>query len=97
MLQEAWRLKLKINRNLIDLSDLLLMKILSWRMKVCRRIGEIKKKKNMPICVPEREAELIKNKQDLAVNYGLAGDSVVELFRIIIRESKRIQSEIRRK
>jgi len=68
------------------------MKLLSWRMQVCNQIGKIKMQQNLPVYVPEREAQIIKSKQVLAKRYGLSGDYVDELFQVIMQESKRIQN-----
>ena len=95
MSEDNWKLRLRIFRRLIDFLDSLIMKLLSWRTQVCKRIGKIKLQRNLPIHVPEREAQIIKSKQELAKRYGLAADWVVHLFQVIMHESKRIQNERR--
>ena len=94
MLRESWRIALWLNRKSIDVLDFLMMKILGWRMWICKWIGRIKTKHNLPIYVPEREKEILKKKQAQAKRLGISEKFVRIAAKAVMSESKRIQSEL---
>lgn len=91
MWKENWRLTLKVSRFLIDALDFLMMKMLGWRMWVCKGIGKIKIRHNLPIYSPEREKEVLKKRQIQARKFNLSDKVVRILAKAVMWESKRIQ------
>lgn len=94
MWQENWRLALKVSRFLIDALDFLMIKLLGWRMWLCKRIGRIKTRHSLPIYMPEREKEILKKRQMQAKKFNISDKAVRILVKAVMWESKRIQSEL---
>ena len=77
-------------RNRIDALDLDLVRILNERARCAIEIGQIKRKRNMPIYDPKREEQIIETVT--ARNSGpLDGEGMRRLFERIIDESRRIE------
>jgi len=91
MWQKSWREKLKKLRNKINQIDFKIINLLGARMEVCRNIGIIKTQNNLPIYVPKRELEVIKNRQQNAGKKDLSDRFIKIIFRLIMTESKKIQ------
>ena len=87
----GWKAMLWLERKLIDVLDPLMMRLLGWRMKVCKGIGRIKIKHNLPIHVPEREKEILKMRQQQARKFNLSEKAVRILAKAVMWESKRVQ------
>jgi len=94
MWQENWRETLNEYRHAIDEIDSGILELLGKRTELSERIGEIKHEHGLPICVPEREAEVIKNRQDLGRLKGLSERFVRVMFKFIMHESKQIQRKL---
>ena len=76
----------------IDEIDRKLIELLNSRTKHAINIGEIKRKLNLPIYMPEREKEVINNVQ--THNSGpLSNDAIRRLYERIIDESRRMERE----
>ncbi len=71
----------------IDVFDSLLMEILSDRMNVVRRIGELKKRYNMTIFQEKRWQQIILRAQQVAGEKGFSSSFVEKLFKLIHQES----------
>ena len=80
-------------RKEIDEIDAELLRLLNMRARLAIKVGELKKAKQLPFCDPDRERYVLTRLQDL--NTGPLDDRAVDkLFRRIIRESRRIQSNV---
>ncbi len=79
-------------RQKIDNVDLKLVKLLNERARCADEIGNIKRKLNLPVYVPEREEQVISNIQ--AENPGpLSASAVKRLYERIIDESRRLERD----
>ncbi len=77
-------------RNEIDKIDLDILRLINERATIARRIGEIKRELGLPIFVPSREKEILKN--IVGRNSGpLDSDSVEQIFQNIITICRNIQ------
>ena len=78
-------------RNEIDEVDAELLRLLNIRARLAMKVGTLKKAAQLPFCDPDRERYVLQRLQ--AINSGPLDDrAVYKLFRRIIRESRRIQS-----
>jgi chorismate mutase len=91
MWRDNWKNELWLQRKIIDGLDPLMMCLLAWRMRVCRNIGRIKIKHNLPVYVPEREKEILEKRQQQARKFNLSDKVVKVLAKAVMWESKRIQ------
>ena len=89
--------KLELVREKINALDQELIKVLAERIKLSDKVAESKIEGNLPQYQPEREEELIKNRQKIGREYGLDEEHVRAIFEEIIRESSRIQKQIMNK
>lgn len=94
MLKESWRIILWLNRKSIDALDSLMMKMLGWRMEICKGIGRIKNRHSLPIYMPEREKEILKKRQIQGIKLGLSEKCIRILAKAVMHESKRIQKQL---
>src|SRR3989338_8488425 len=90
----VWREKLSEYRHGIDTIDYEILKLLGKRMELSERIGEIKVEHDLPVCVPERDAEVKRKRQEWGDSYGFRPKFVWVLFKVIMNESKRRQREL---
>ena len=80
-------------RKEIDQVDAELLRLLSVRARLALKVGALKKAKQLPFCDPDRERYVLQRLQDL--NSGPLDDrAVYKFFRRIIRESRRIQTNV---
>ncbi len=79
------------SREKIDQIDAELLKLLAERMKISRKIAQIKQKAGLPKYIPEREVELIANLQNL--NDSKLRDSDIEKIWLTILEISRGEVE----
>jgi chorismate mutase len=83
---EDWRVE-------IDKIDAELLRLLNARAEISLRVGESKRVAGLSVLNREREREVIERAQ--RSNRGPLDDEAVErLFRAVIRESRRLQSEL---
>lgn len=79
-------------RKEIDTIDAQILSLLNRRAEVAARIGVLKAKAGLPIVDLDRESEVLWRVSQ--TNGGiLADDSVIKIFRRIIRESRQVQIE----
>ncbi len=79
-------------REEIDRLDVELVKLLNRRARLADEIGTIKRKLNLPVYVPGREAQVIANVQKH--NPGpLSAAAIARLYERIIDESRRLEQE----
>src|SRR5262245_59139900 len=80
-------------RKEIDEVDVELLRLLNVRARLALKVGALKKAQRMPFCDPDREQYVLTRLQDL--NTGPLDDrAIYKLFRRIIRESRRIQTNV---
>ena len=81
---EDWRVE-------IDKIDGELLRLLNVRASLAVRVGQSKKVASLPVCDRVREREVIERAQ--RANRGpLDEQAVARLFRLIIRESRRVEA-----
>lgn len=94
MWRDDWREKLSEYRQGIDEIDFKVLELVGKRMELSEKIGEIKFELELPVCVPEREAEVVRKRQEWGDSYGFRQMFVRVLFKVIMHESKRRQREL---
>lgn len=83
---EDWRVE-------IDKIDAELLQLLNARAEIAVRVGESKRVAGLSVCDRGREREVIDRAR--ANNRGpLDGEAVERLFRAVIRESRRLQTQL---
>src|SRR6185369_3340592 len=85
--------ELQETRELIDAVDHELLLLLARRVTLARRAGKAKAQLGHPILDPSREASLLAERRAWAESLQLDGEGVDELFRCILRLSRRAQRE----
>ena len=80
-------------RELIDAVDRDLLLLLARRVALARRAGKAKAQLGHPIADPSREANLLAERRAWAEALQLDGEAIDELFRSILRFSRRAQRE----
>ena len=80
-------------RKEIDEVDAELLRLLNIRARLALKVGALKKAAHLPFCDPDREQYVLSRLQHL--NSGpLDNRAVYKLFRRVIRESRRIQTDV---
>ncbi|HDS17043.1 MAG TPA: bifunctional chorismate mutase/prephenate dehydrogenase [Proteobacteria bacterium] len=79
-------------RERIDDLDHQLIELLARRQEIVEEVVALKKARQMPVCHPAREADLIDNRRACALQNGLEPEYVEELFRNIMRYSRSTQT-----
>jgi chorismate mutase len=79
-------------RKLIDRYDEQILKALSNRMRIAKKIGQDKADKDTPVHDPDRERRLLAKRQQWAKAGGLPPDLIESLFKTIMEYSKQLQS-----
>ncbi|MCW3994568.1 MAG: chorismate mutase [Candidatus Bathyarchaeota archaeon] len=80
----------ELRRKIDQLDDQVLL-ALSERVKVCRAIGEVKKKQGMPIRDALREKEVYNRIKQRAVEFGLDAGQVEALYHEIVNMCSAVQ------
>ncbi len=79
-------------RDRIDVLDRLVLQCLNERSRCANVIGQIKKKLDMPVYVPSREEDVLRNVA--AANHGPLPDAAVRrIFERIIDETRSLERE----
>jgi len=84
---------LNILRKRIDVFDKNMVSILKKRFDVVKKVGEFKKKHNLPLCDKKREAEVLKMRVKQGKAGGLNERFVKNIYNLIFYEAIRIQGE----
>jgi chorismate mutase len=83
--------KIEECREEIDALDEQLLCLLNRRAEIARQLGALKQGAGLPVCDQTREALILTRLLD--TNPGpLENESVMDIFRLIISESRRLQS-----
>ena len=83
---------MKESRKKIQELDFILLELLAQRFRLAKEIGELKRTQSLQIKDEEREGELLEKIQEKARELQLSPEFVNELYELILKESKRIQS-----
>lgn len=78
-------------RDEIDKLDTQLVELLAKRQAITTAVGKYKQEVGKPIYDPQREAELISKRRDLAASLNVEPDLIEDLLRRIMRESYQSQ------
>ena len=80
-------------RKEIDDIDAELLRLLNMRARLALKVGALKQAAHLPFCDPERERHVLRRMQE--INSGPLDERAVgKVFRRIIRESRRVESEV---
>ena len=86
-------MRLEQGRKIIDAIDTEILILLNRRAHISRRLGRLKKSAGIPILDPEREENVLR--KIIRENDGEIEDrALVEIYREILRESRRIQDAV---
>jgi len=94
MLVDAKKSFQRVREN-IDQVDSDLVNLIAKRLELTGEVGRLKAELDLPLYVPSRESELIKQKRQLAGEKGISPDLVEDVIRRIMRESYVNQSYTR--
>ena len=78
-------------RKKVDEIDDQILKTLCKRVKVCKAIGDAKKKQGMPIRDLSRESEVFKRLKEKSVQIGLNAGQVEAIYREIVNMCSAVQ------
>ncbi|NOY70154.1 MAG: bifunctional chorismate mutase/prephenate dehydrogenase [Deltaproteobacteria bacterium] len=79
-------------RDKIDEIDQRLVDLLAARKEIVNRVVAEKKAANLPVYHPAREEDIISARRDQARQAGIDPDHIEELFRLIMRQSRLVQT-----
>lgn len=80
-------------RKELDTIDTELLKLLAKRQSFMADVARYKRAHNMVIYQPEREAQILKAKKELAAQHGIDLEFIEKLFTLIFEHSRKIQEE----
>jgi chorismate mutase len=83
--------ELQALRNCVDNVDYQILKALSERVTICRKIGEYKKQHNLPVEDKVREKEVYSRVREEAVKFQLEPARIEALYREIVNICSVIQ------
>jgi chorismate mutase len=78
-------------RKIIDVLDDEILSLIAERQVVVERIGRLKASQKIAVYDPKREEILKQYHQDLSEKYSLSIEFVINLFEIIMEESRKTQ------
>lgn len=79
-------------RDKIDEIDQRIVDLLAERKKIVNNVVTEKKIRNLPVYHPAREEDIISARRDQARRAGIDPDHVEELFRLVMRQSRLVQT-----
>lgn len=82
-------------RKKLDKIDNRILSLLKERKNVSLSIGRFKKQNNLPIKNLKREAEILKELEQKAEKFKMDKNYINWLFRIIMKNSRKIQREVK--
>jgi len=81
-------------RDKIDVVDTQLIDLLSQRLGLVAKVGEVKSEAGVPIYAPEREAAMLAKRRQEADVAGIGGDLIEDVLRRLMRESYHREKDI---
>ena len=92
IVKETTIMGLNVLRDRLDSIDERILSLLSERAKVIMQVADFKRQDNIPIHVPEREVSIIERMR--TANPGpLSGDTIEPIYRNILEEMRKFESE----
>jgi len=83
---------LDILRERLDIIDEQILSLLSERAKVVMKVANFKRRHNIPVYIPEREASIIERLR--TINPGpLPGEAIERIYRTVVEEMRKFESE----
>ncbi len=82
-------------RSEIDAVDRSIVDALAMRVRIARRIGDLKEEAGQPVLDPSREAAVVRRAAERAREVGLDDEAVRELFWRLVGLSRRTQRDER--
>jgi len=82
-------------RGEIDKIDNAFVDLLSKRLKISNKIGILKKDNGLKVYDAKREIELINSLEKIGLEKGLDKKYIKDVFQVILRESRRVQGEMK--
>ena len=82
-------------RKQVDKVDEKILLLLGKRMSVARKIGQLKKEKSLPVLDKTRWNQVLRSNLVKSENLGLSKNFIREIFRIIHKNSLRVQKGIK--
>jgi len=83
---------LDLLREQLDIIDERIISLLSERAKVVMKVADFKRHHNMPVYIPEREEAIIERLR--TINPGpLPGDAIERMYRTVVEEMRKFESE----
>lgn len=76
-------------RKEVDAVDRRLVSLLAERFNITKEIISLKKENGLPAKDESREGEIVKEASELAEKSGISSKFMADIFKIILRESKR--------
>jgi chorismate mutase len=76
-------------RKEVDAVDRRLVSLLAERFNITKEIISLKKENGLPAKDESREGEIVKKASELAEKSGISSKFMADIFKIILRESKR--------
>jgi chorismate mutase len=86
-------MKLKQLREEIDIIDTKIISLIVRRLQIAKNIGVLKNREGLLIRNPYRENQKISNVVKSAASLGLSKQFIKYLFKLIIKESIKVQKE----
>ncbi|RJQ51235.1 MAG: 3-deoxy-7-phosphoheptulonate synthase [Nitrospiraceae bacterium] len=77
----------------VDSIDEHLIRLIGKRMEIVRKMGDIKRKKNISTLQPQRWLEILASRQDMGKEYNLSEEFIFQLFQSVHEEAIRHQEE----
>ena len=83
--------RIKEHRKQINEIDNQILKLLKERFEISKKVGKYKKQNNLSIKNKKREKQLLEKNKNRAKGFNLKSGFVEKLFRLILKESRKIQ------
>lgn len=81
-------------REKLDSIDRELVTKIAQRLSICNEIAHVKHQHGIPMMQPHRVDYVYKRCSELGQSHGVSGDFIVEIYRLIISETCRLEDEI---
>lgn len=78
-------------REQITRLDAQIIERIAQRQHLIRQVGEYKRKNNLPVYCPEREARLREFHDNICEQHNLPATMIAKVFEVLIEESRRTQ------
>lgn len=92
---DALRAELEALRRSVDEVDRSILETFARRVRIVRRIGEVKEALGQPVLDPAREAAVVRRAAEAAREVGLDDETVRDIFWRLVGLSRRTQREER--